>query len=150
MSTPVTTQQRFTASNPCPICGGHPDMPRGKGERCVGFRSSDPDYVHCSREEYANGLAANEKTSPPTYVHRVKGGCKCGVFHDLGEVVATYNYNLNGTTYYQVVRYRPKNFLPPMPLPKGGWSNKYSVNGKRVLYHLDGLHAAPNVALAVY
>jgi len=125
-------------------------MPRGKGERCVGFWSSEPGYVHCTREEYANGLTVNERTSPPTYAHHIKGGCKCGVFHDLGEVVATYNYNLNGTTYYQVVRYRPKNFRPRTPLPKGGWLNKYPANGKRVLYNLDGIHGAAKDEWVLY
>jgi replicative DNA helicase len=99
-----------------------------------------PNYVHCTREEYANGIPLNEKTDPPTYVHRLKEGCRCGVFHQLGKVVRAYDYNDNGTLVQQVVRYDPKNFRPRIPRSDGGWRNV--LPEKRLIYNLDAVRAA--------
>ena len=37
MATSVVTAQRFTRHRPCPICGGHANLPAGRGVRCYGF-----------------------------------------------------------------------------------------------------------------
>ena len=70
----VRRDQQFTASNPCPICGGHQRLLRHHGVRCFGFEHDDPHYVTCtrisSRHDAANG-----------WTHRVSGDCKCGTVH---------------------------------------------------------------------
>ena len=71
--------ERHTAVRPCRVCGGHPGLPRRKGVRCHGFRSSDHDYIHCTRENFAGGLPLN--ASRNTYAHRADGPCNCGVSH---------------------------------------------------------------------
>lgn len=78
---PVAPSQRHTRANPCIICGGYDSLPRGKGMRCIGFRSEDGAVEHCTREEYAGGLTPTN-ASPPTYVHRLSGTCACGQRHD--------------------------------------------------------------------
>ena len=77
----VNPSQRFTRNNPCPVCGGHATAPRGKEQRCYGFESSDGQYAHCTREEYA-GLLAPHKGGD-TYAHRLAGECRCGTTHGL-------------------------------------------------------------------
>ncbi len=81
---PVTMGQRHTRRNPCKICGGHADMPQGKGRRCAGFLSADGDYERCQREQYAGRLELDERTTPPTYAHKMHGECRCGVTHAPG------------------------------------------------------------------
>lgn len=80
----ISTSQRFTRQRPCPICGGHADLPQGKGVRCAGYLSSDGDYAHCQREQHAGSLPIDEKTTPATYAHKLHGPCKCGVTHGPG------------------------------------------------------------------
>jgi len=75
----VARQQRFAKSNPCPICGGHPDMPRGHGERCHGFLSDNGQYAHCTREEHAGPLDMIPDSQ--TYAHKLVGDCRCGKPH---------------------------------------------------------------------
>src|SRR5262245_42610071 len=43
--------ERYSKKNPCPICGGGTDDPRGQGARCFGFLGSDRLFSHCTREE---------------------------------------------------------------------------------------------------
>ncbi len=77
------TVRRFTKSEPCPICGGCQEDPRGEGKRCHGVRFDDK-YAHCTREEYAHGVPFNAGTQ--AYPHRLNGDCKCGVRHDPAPV----------------------------------------------------------------
>lgn len=70
---------RHTRERRCAVCGGHPDLPRHRGQRCYGFRSDDGRYEHCSREEYAGGLEIHGASS--TYCHRLDGPCRCGAEH---------------------------------------------------------------------
>lgn len=69
----------FTPRNPCPICGGHKDLPQGQGRRCYGYLSEDRQYAHCTREEHAGGLSQHPKSR--TFAHRLGGDCKCGTAH---------------------------------------------------------------------
>lgn len=78
MSGPVTAEQRFTKRHPCPICGGHNQLPSGRGVRCYGYLGSDRRYAHCTRDESANGLP---QETGGTYAHRLAGSCHCGVGH---------------------------------------------------------------------
>ena len=73
---------RFTKGNPCPVCGGSDEHPRHRGERCHGFLSSDREWVHCSREEYAGKCVFHRKSG--TWSHCLHGSCPCGVTHNPG------------------------------------------------------------------
>jgi uncharacterized protein DUF3987/bifunctional DNA primase/polymerase-like protein len=87
----VDAGQRFSAESPCPICGGHKDMPPGVGMRCWGFRSKDGRYAQCTREEFAGDLKVNSDGS--TYAHFLGVGCKCGKDHP--EAQGTFSITLN-------------------------------------------------------
>ena len=75
----IDASQRYVRGRTCPICGGCERDRRGRSERCYGYLSRDGEYAHCTREQYAGGLAANSRTS--TYAHRLHGACHCGVTH---------------------------------------------------------------------
>jgi len=66
----VEREQRHTRSNPCPICSGGEDMPRGEGRRCAGFTSEDGEWVRCERRGEAEGAELDEACSPPAYKWR--------------------------------------------------------------------------------
>ncbi len=90
----VSTQQKFSASRPCPVCNGHPGLPQGQGVRCWGFLSADGAYAHCSREEKAGQIPQGPDAM---YAHRLTGSCLCGVQHGpdvpfSNEPVAVYRY----------------------------------------------------------
>jgi len=53
-------------------------MPRGRGERCYGFLSTDGAWALCSREELAGGLQPN---AAGVYPHSLNGVCGCGAPH---------------------------------------------------------------------
>lgn len=72
---------RFTAQDPCPVCGGHEHMPRGHGVRCYGFRTPAGDYAHCSRPELAGALPMD---GAQTFGHYLLGPCRCGYDHRAG------------------------------------------------------------------
>mgnify|MGYP001210178078 CR=1 FL=1 len=119
----VRPEQRFSQSNPCPICRGHKDMPHRQALRCWGFMSDDGEYAHCSREEQAGQLERNPSSS--TFAHRLEGDCHCGVRHgneinNLSSPIsretrdktleATYDYrDEDGKLAYQVLKYRDKH-----------------------------------------
>ena len=71
--------QRFRRASPCPVCGGHDALVRGKGKRCHGFLSSDSRYAHCTRPEHAGRLEL--KSGSESFSHRLDGPCDCGVTH---------------------------------------------------------------------
>lgn len=125
-ATPISPAQRFTRARPCPVCGGHADLPHGKGVRCYGFLSSDGDYAHCTREDLAGGIAPDKDGQ--TYAHWLRGGCRCGQRHGeaapprltvvrgTAREVARYPYrDAAGTELYHVRRYDPKDFRPYLP-----------------------------------
>ena len=70
--------RRFTASLPCPVCGGHDGLTRGEGIRCFGYLDSRGRYARCTREEHAGNLPENRDG---TYSHRLHGHCPCGQAH---------------------------------------------------------------------
>ncbi len=140
MTTPkgVDAQQRFSSSNPCPVCGGYPSLPHHQAVRCTGYVGRD-GRIYCSRENYAGNLAPNDKTTPPTYAHS-RGQCGCGIDHKLGPVSEIYSYSDNGTTHYEIVRHQNKEFRPRR------FSNgRYHIDLRvpvRILYNLDAVKAA--------
>jgi hypothetical protein len=69
---------RFSRTNPCPVCGGHDGLARGKGARCFGYYDRQGEYARCTREEHAGSLPQNRDG---TYSHRLHGPCRCGRAH---------------------------------------------------------------------
>ena len=146
--------RRFSRDVLCPICRGYPELPRGKGERCTGFLTSDGAVAFCSREEKSGALTLDQTADPPAYAHRLSGPCKCGVTHNeapsapkrarkqatLGTIVCTYPYHdESGILLFEVVRYRdPKDFRQRKPLGDGKY--EWAVSGiRKVLYRLPEL-----------
>lgn len=136
--------KRHTASQPCPVCGGHEKLERGQGERCHGFYGTE-GWVHCSQRESTNKLFATQSS---TWAHREAGECPCGETHaeapiDIGHakgarVVATYDYtDEQGRVLFQVVRKEPKAFLQKRP--DGQWGRG---DARLVPYRLPEIIAA--------
>ena len=165
----MKSEQRFTRRNPCPVCDGYPELPQHRGTRCWGFLSSDGEWAHCTREEYADGLDFNDLSN--TYAHRLDGDCACGVTHRTGEPVEprevqpqpdmrwmnrphikdTYDYHdADGKLVYRRARYetgegeqRLKWFLPWRPDPEHPGQSIPNLEGIRpVLYRLPELRDA--------
>jgi hypothetical protein len=148
----VSSGQRFTKAQPCPVCGGHKDLPQGEGRRCWGFVSDDAKWAHCVRSEYAGGLTL--KPEADTYAHKLQGSCLCGKSHGEAaappvsanghkrEIVATYDYvDESGHLLFQTLRYVPKDFKQRRPDSQGGWV--WDLKGvRRVLYRLPELLAS--------
>lgn len=141
---------RASRANPCVVCGGHPDLERGKGIRCTGF-ATDDGWIHCTREELAGRCRRHDGAVEPTWSHRASGPCPCGQEHapsnDLppsrsqsqarasrqaevrpigdakgAEIVATYDYrDIKGRLLYQVCRMHPKSFRQRRKGPDGEW-----------------------------
>ncbi len=154
----VRPEQRATAANPCPICGGHDGQRRGEGLRCYGFTSEDGTWAHCTRDEHAGDLVKNQKTD--AYVHRLEGSCNCGTTHGLapvspirpsaatkrhagkpGRIVETYDYqDERGELLFQTTRHEPKDFRQRQPDGRGGWT--WNLRGVRLVpYKLPQLLA---------
>lgn len=71
----LSPSQRFRKGFPCPVCGGHKDLPSGKGVRCAGYVSKDGTAAFCSREEHATNGQKRIDTGPmPLWVHRLDNG----------------------------------------------------------------------------
>jgi hypothetical protein len=159
--------QYHTRSFVCPLCGGHRDLPRGKGVRCSGW--TDGDYTHCSREEYAGSLP---EEGGGTYCHHMVGDCRCGRDHGgprplaistgytprrgaratgerKGPVVATYDYrDEEGTLLWEKDRHEPKTFTIRRPDGRGGCLyNREGVDP--VPFRLPQLLAAPVNAIII-
>lgn len=170
--------RRHTRTQPCPICDGHPDLQRGQGARCTGFRSDDGKWAHCSREEFAGRAKFHDGSS--TWSHAIGGKCPCGVSHgpetedwqpppahssprepakvrQIGSssrapIVATYDYHaVDGTLLYQVCRTEPKSFLQRRPKTDGteGWL--WTMQGQpTTLYRLPELIPGLDAGDTVY
>ncbi len=78
MTAAVSRDQRHTRNHPCEVCGGHAELPQGKGGRCAGFTSENGEYCYCTREQFSGPLQLIEDTDPPTYRHRLSPkDCNC-------------------------------------------------------------------------
>ena len=113
---------RGSAARPVSSLWGRRRMPRGKGQRCSGFLSSDGRYAYCTREEHA-GRADRQDTDPPTYRHILEGDCRCGSVHNPAHrqpmtngrpvIKETYDYREPyGKLLFQVVRLQAERLLP--------------------------------------
>ncbi len=79
----VAPGQRFTAAQPCPVCGGYSALPHGLGIRCYGYLSDSGSYAYCTREQYAGNLEQSETNG--AYCHRLDSPCDCGIAHQPSE-----------------------------------------------------------------
>ena len=162
--------QRFKTDRACPVCGGHKDLPQGRGRRCYGFISDKGLYAHCTREEHAGRLDRNGNSD--TYGHRLKGDCGCGEVHGDGPARARplpgknqgapsvdsyrdfklgrpsqlwpYRY-ANGELVGYVARWdRPGGGkeIRPLVIGDGGWRQK-GIPSPRPLYKLAGAGGTP-------
>ncbi len=126
-------------------------MPRGKGQRCSGFLSSDGRFAYCTREEHA-GQAPQEQTDPPSWRHFLEGECRCGATHREARdnTEATYDYtDAAGKLLYQVVRLPGKKFRQRTRAGDGSWL--WKLNGvPRVLYRLPDVLATAAVGEQIY
>ena len=86
MTVQVHPDQRHTSAHPCQICGGHKDLPQGKGQRCWGY-TTDGAWVHCTRSEYAGGLIEGPDGA---FAHRPEGSCRCGSTHVVPRPTAAH------------------------------------------------------------
>ena len=77
---------RHDRRNPCPICGGHADLPSGRGIRCAGVTLDKVTY--CTREQFAGQLPIEIGMSPPAYKHRLFGRCDCGHQHGMSAIAS--------------------------------------------------------------
>ncbi|WP_169978701.1 phage/plasmid primase, P4 family [Tautonia rosea] len=66
--TTVSPDQRFTPDHPCPVCGGHQLLPRGRDQRCAGFVSGSGRFAFCSRQESPDSIGSASGT---LYKHRL-------------------------------------------------------------------------------
>jgi hypothetical protein len=78
----VSEATRHLRDTPCPVCGGHAGLAKGRGERCAGF--SLDKVAYCTRDECAGDLPIDINTSPPAYKHLLLGACDCGSTHAGG------------------------------------------------------------------
>ena len=145
---------RFTASDPCPVCGGSDRDPRGQGVRCHGYLSSDGKFIFCAREDHA-GKARHDAGSD-CYRHTRRGPCPCGVEHapadpkparrgGLGEVDQIYRYHgPDGAVLFEVVRFKnPKDFRQRRPGRGPDGKDRWGLGGvEPVLYKLPLLMQA--------
>ncbi len=169
MASHLSPTRRFRRGDPCPICGGFDEAPRGNRIRCHGFLSGDGRYAHCSREEHASKLPLEDGG---TYAHRLDGPCRCGQNHGTrvtaggprptvarhpgssrpappgsnGQRVCHFDYtDADGRLLYQVVREEDtktgkKTFRQRRPDPKRPGGWVYSLSDiDRVPYHLGEL-----------
>jgi putative DNA primase/helicase len=116
----VTKEQRFTKSDPCPVCGGSQG---DKSGRCWGFFSLDRTYAHCTNDTGSGLVPYSDKTS--TYQHALGTLCLCGTEHTASIPSATptrtqrapsvidavYDYvDARGVSRFQSIRFEPKDF----------------------------------------
>jgi len=158
----VRREQRFTAERPCPVCGGHDQLPRGQGQRCYGYRSLDGRFAFCTREEFAGPLSLNGGSN--AFRHVLGEPCPCGAWHEEvsleglprpgrpsapraaprrgGRRTVVYSYvDAVNDRVYQVLRRPGKRFSIRRPDGQGGWV-KNNKGVERVLYRLPELLAA--------
>ena len=79
---PLASLIRHRAGSPCPVCGGHAGLARGRGIRCAGFNIGVVSF--CTREEHSGRAELDITTEPPAYKHLLIGRCPCGIEHDAG------------------------------------------------------------------
>ena len=169
-------QQRFKRDRPCPICGGHADLPQHEGRRCYGYLSDDGRYAHCTRAEHAGRLERNGNAD--TFAHGLQGDCRCGVVHRVDPAPARphpkgsqappsvwsyrhpqwgspsqlwpYRYADGELAGYAARWDRPAGGkeIRPLVLRDGRWRQK-GIDSPRPLYNLSELGERPDAPVLV-
>ena len=166
---------RFKRDRPCPVCGGHADLPQGEGRRCYGYLSDDGRYAHCTRAEHAGRLERNGNSD--AFAHYLTGDCQCGVTHGepapvrplpggsqdapsvssyrdarLGQPSRLWPYrHADGELAGYVARWdRPGGGkeIRPLVLRDGRWRQK-GIDKPRPLYNLPELGERPDAPVLV-
>ena len=152
----VTSDQRFKAQRPCPVCAGYDRAARASGARCWGYLSTNGKIAYCTSDARAGHLPASPSSG--TFAHKLAGDCSCGVEHapaqpaagkkaskkDRGEIDVVYSYvDENSVLLSQAVRWKPKGFSQRRPDPEkpNQWIWRLG-NTRQVLYKLPALMAA--------
>ena len=172
----IKPEQRFRLNRPCPVCGGHADLPQGEGRRCYGFLSEDGSYAHCTREEHAGPLDRNPSTD--TFAHILRVACRCGQEHGattapaqlqseggqdapsvytyqdlkLGKPAQLWEYQYaDGAIACYIARWNlrgGRKEYRPLTLQKRRWRQK-GVPAPRPLYNLPMLYEHPDAPVLV-
>lgn len=167
----VDQGQRFDRHNPCPKCGGYPEMKRGQGKRCTGFYSGNGQLVFCERVPSEKTILSATGTlyqhpnpSAPPDVGRDgskkgQGKSKGGKTYPTADAaiealgfalkadsVKTYAYHdTTGKIIGGVIRLNfsdgNKDYRPLNRLPNGRWQIK-AMAEPRPLYRLHELATA--------
>ena len=135
----IKPEQRFRSNRPCPVCGGHADLPQGEGRRCYGFLSEDGSYAHCTREERSGHLDRN--LGSDTFAHILRGVCRCGKEHGAATAPAQLQSE-GGQDAPSVYTYRDLKLGKPAQLWKYQYANgafacyiaRWNVQGGRKKY----------------
>ena len=118
------------------------------------------DWIYCTREESGRGCKHHPTTTPPTWSHRLRGKCACGVEHNPDLVIRKpsasksdgrkfedqYEYrDKDGKLLYVKKRWRKPNgektFSYHRPGPDGRLISGLGGT-KTVLYNLPAIAAA--------
>jgi 5S rRNA maturation endonuclease (ribonuclease M5) len=133
-------RQRFSRGQPCPVCGGCEDDPRGSSKRCFGYTSGQ--WIYCTREDHSAGCKFYATSQ--TYSHRLTGKCPCGTEHNPApakkEIDHVYKYrDASRNVVFETVRFRnPKTFRQRRSMGNGKY--EWNLNGvETVLYQLPFL-----------
>ena len=116
----MDSKQRFRSDRPCPVCGGHANLSRGKGRRCYGYLSDDGLYAHCTMEEHSGHL--DEKSGSKTFAHILRGVCQCGQEHGATTAPAQLQSE-GGQDAPSVYTYRDLKLGKPAQLWKYQYAN---------------------------
>ena len=140
----IDPSQRFKVDRPCPVCGGHKDLPQAEGRRCYGFISDGGLYAHCTREDYAGHLDRNRNSN--TYRHILTGYCRCGEVHGTGPA-GTRPVTGNGQVVPSVDSFRH----PKLGKPSQLWPYRYA-DGELAghVARWDGLDGGKEIRPLVY
>lgn len=112
----VKREQRFTSTNPCPICDGSQDVPSGNGGRCGGYFCSNGTAVVCmsvesDHEAGDSGGWVHALAETPREAAQTRGSDAVST-----EVEAVYEYqDEHGTPVLEVVRFAGKQFRQRLP-----------------------------------
>lgn len=147
-SDPVKPDQRWTASNPCPICGGSKDAPPQSGGRCWGYGSSDGKYAICMVVESDREAGASKGWLHPMLDEpKAVSAATTTSISPASDEEAVYRYeNESRTALFEVVRLPGKQFRQRRP-----GAQSWDVAGvRRVLFRLPQLIEAVKRGETVY
>lgn len=171
-----TEVQRYTRTQPCPICSGFEQAERGQGKRCHGYTvvKDGVEWANCAQDDGGGKVPVNGTL----YGHILNKPCPCGQTHTAQSTTANpgknkngnnkdripdrepdfawWYFNARGEKQFQVIRWDEptgkviiqRRKARPGEYSKDGWIR--NIDGaERVLYRLPELIAA-DPTLPVY